>query len=96
MGVVGRHPEIGVRVVLERPHAGGPPWKYTGEAATRDACFSVAAMLAADGGVTVDLQPGAPAGLADKVRLIIRTGWKHSGEQGTHPPRRLVRWRVDR
>lgn len=96
MAIVGGHPESGVRVVVERPHAEGPPWQYTGEAATRDARFVVSARLDADGVVTVDLQPGAPAGLADKVRLIVRAGWKHAGDQGAAPPRRLVRWRADR
>jgi hypothetical protein len=95
MAIVGQHPETGVRLVVERPHAQGPPWRYAGEAATQNASFRLTARLDADGAVTIELQPGAPAGLADKVRLIVRAAWRHAGEDGAAPPRRLVRWRAD-
>jgi hypothetical protein len=96
MPVVGHHPESGVRVVVERPRAGGPPWRYEGEAVTENARFRVAATADAAGVVTIELQGEAPAGLADKVRLMVRTAWKHARENDSPPPRRLVRWRPER
>jgi hypothetical protein len=58
--------------------------------------FAVAATVASDGGVTVDLDAAAPAGLAERVRLILRAAWRHAGDDGSPPPRRIVRWRADR
>ena len=40
MPIVGDHPESGVRFVLERPRAGGPPFQYEGAAFTPDARFA--------------------------------------------------------
>jgi hypothetical protein len=99
MAIVGHHPENGVRLVVERSRAGepdGPPWCYTGEAATQNASFRLTALLDANGAVTIELQPGAPAAVADKVRLIVRAAWKHADEEGIPPPRRIVRWRAER
>ena len=95
MGIVGPRPERGVRVELERPE-GGPPWAYRGEAVTPVDTHAVAATIAAEGEVAVDVGPGAPAGLAERVRLILRAAWKHACEDGAPPPRRIVRWRGDR
>jgi hypothetical protein len=94
MAIVGRFPESGVRVVVERPHAGGPPWRYEGEAATRSGRFRLAATLDADGALSVELYPDAPAGIADKVRLIIRAAWRRAREDQMAPPLRLARWRA--
>ena len=96
MGIVGNHPETGVRIDVQRPGAGGPPWRYEGEAITPSQRFQVAALVAEDGAVSVELQSGAPAGLAEKARLLVRTAWKHAREDETTPPRRIVRWRADR
>ena len=70
MGIVGHHPETGVRIDVERPQAEGPPWRYEGEAVTPSARFRVAASVAGDGAVTVELQQGAPAGLAEQARRV--------------------------
>jgi hypothetical protein len=58
--------------------------------------FALAATITNDGGVTVDLDAAAPPGLAERVRLILRTAWRHAGDEGSAPPRRIVRWRADR
>jgi hypothetical protein len=96
MAIVGHLLESGARVIVERPRAGGPPWRYDGEAVTQGACFRLAVTLDADGGVTVGLQPEAPAGLEDKVRLIVRAAWRHARQDEMAPPRRIARWRADR
>ena len=96
MGIVGHRPETGVRIDVERGRAGGPPWRYEGEVLTPSERFGVAAILGEDGTASVELQGGAPAGLAEKARLLVRTAWKHSREEDAAPPRRIVRWRADR
>jgi hypothetical protein len=103
MGITGDHPESGVRVDVERPRDGGPPWRYEGEAATAQERYPMSAVVAADGTVEVTLGPSGapapatpssgPAELREKVRLILRSAWKHGHEDGTAPPRRIVRWR---
>jgi hypothetical protein len=95
VGIVGGHPESGVRVDMARPMEGGPPWRYEGEAKTPRATFRLTAEVSAEGTVSVDLPPGAPPGLADKVRLVARAVWKHAREDDIPPPRRIVRWRAD-
>jgi hypothetical protein len=96
MGIVGSRPDSGVRIDLERPIDGGPPWPYRGEAATPGERFSIAATVSADGEVEVDVPPGAPADLGERVRRVVRSAWKHAQEDGLPPPRRLQRWRADR
>jgi hypothetical protein len=95
MGIVGGHPETGVRVEAERPE-GGPPWLYRGEAVTPSERLALQASVADDGTVIVELQGDTPASLRDRVRLILRTAWKHARDDGQPPPRRIVRWRADR
>ena len=96
MGIVGSHPETGVRLDVERLSSEGPPWRYEGEAVTPSARFRVAASVAVDGAVLVELQRGAPPALAEKARLIVRSVCKHAKEDDVSPPRRIVRWRADR
>jgi hypothetical protein len=105
VGIVGDRPESGVRIALERPAHGGPPWSYAGEAVTPEARFALSAVIAADGTVAIELQlqpqlepqlRDAPAALVEKVRLLVRAAWKHAHEDGAPPPRRIVRWRADR
>ncbi|HZU81959.1 MAG TPA: hypothetical protein VE987_03535 [Polyangiaceae bacterium] len=95
MSIVGDRPETGVRVVVERPAGGGPPWRYEGEAVTAGGRFPLAATIDAQGQVTVAVQPGAPDGLAAKARLILRAAYKHAADDASPPPRRLARWRSD-
>ncbi len=96
MAIVGQHPDHGVRIVLERQVQGGPPWRYVGDAKIEDASFGVTALLGEDGAVTVDLFGDAPGDLAERVRLIVRSAWKHTRSEGLDPPRRISRWRGDR
>ena len=95
MSVVGPLQESGLRVVAERSRGQGPPWRYEGEVTTPSARFVLTAVLSADGGLTVTIEPPPPAGLVDRVRLILRTAWKHARENETEPPRRVGRWRAE-
>jgi len=95
VGIVGDRPESGVRIDLARPVEGGPPWRYEGEATTERERFPLTAVVSADGNVVVDVSPGSPVGLADKVRLLARSAWRHAREDDLPPPRRIVRWRAN-
>jgi hypothetical protein len=109
MPIVGPRPESGVRIDVERPLSrarpqgaraqtsteGGPPWHYTGHAATPDASFALEATLGEDGSAEVRLPPEAPAGLDEKVRLLLRAAFKHAQGEEMAPPRRIVRWRPE-
>jgi hypothetical protein len=96
MGIVGHHPETGVRLDLQRAREEGPPWHYVGEAVTPASRFAVAADMAEDGSVEIDLEPGAPSSLGEKVRLLLRAAWRHAEDEEAQPPRHIVRWRPDR
>ncbi len=95
MRIVGEHPETGVRIAVTRPPAGGPPWRYEGEAVTADARLRLEATVSADGHVVVTLPPGAPAAIAERTRLLLRAAWKHAEGEALPPPRHIVRWRPD-
>lgn len=95
MSIVGEQVDGGLRVVAERPRTQGPPWRYEGEAAVPSARFRLVATLEADGSVEVEVDAEAPAGLAEKVRLIVRTAWRRAREDGLSPPPRISRWRGD-
>jgi hypothetical protein len=104
MGIVGRYPERGIRIDVERTADGGPPWRYRGEAATSGDRFTIEATVSGDGNVAVDVSGearqklGAELGveLAEKVRRVLRAAWKHAEADGRPPPRRIQRWRADR
>jgi len=88
MGIVGDHPETGVRFVLERTADG-----YAGTAFLPDAArHALVARVAPDGTVTVEGE--APADVREKARLLVRTVLRHAASEGTDPPRRIVRWRA--
>ena len=95
MAIAGSHPESGVRVNIERPLEGGPPWNYQGEAVTPSASYRVTATVAADGQIDVVLAADAPKGLADKTLRVLRATWKRAQAEGMPPPRHVVRWRPD-
>ncbi|MGD0679607.1 MAG: hypothetical protein ABSC94_29820 [Polyangiaceae bacterium] len=95
MGVVGQHPETGLRVEMDRPEMAAP-WEYHGEAVTPSARWPLLVTVSAEGLVTVVLSTEAPAGLSERVRLLMRAAWKHGKDEGQPPPRRIVRWRADR
>lgn len=96
MPIVGPRPESGIRVDVERPLSpAGPPWHYTGHVATPEASHALEATLAEDGSADVSLPADAPAGLDEKVRLLLRAAFKHAQGEGRPPPRRIVRWRPE-
>jgi hypothetical protein len=96
MGIVGPRPESGVRIDLERPAAGGPPWRYDGTIATPTAEFSLRARVTEEGAVAIEAppEPALPAGVEQKAKLLLRAVWKHADADGAPPPRRIVRWRA--
>jgi hypothetical protein len=96
MTIVGEYPESGVRVEVERPVTGGPPWRYHGEAVTPTARFSLHLLAQEDGSVTVELADGAPPELSEKTRLMLRAVCRHAVKDDAVPPRRIVRWRPNR
>jgi len=95
MGIVGDVPDTGIRIEVERPRDGGPPWQYAGAVITPEARFAVSATVSSEGDVAVELAPNAPEGLARRARRLLRSAWKHARADNTAPPRRVVRWRAD-
>ena len=95
LGIVGDRPESGLRIEVERPSGGRAPWRYAGEAVTPGERFRIEACVEAGGTVTVRVLDGAPAGLTERVRLLLRAAVRHAHDEGTDPPRRIVRWRAD-
>ena len=95
MAIVGRDLENGVRVAVERRPGEGPQWEYAGEVTSKAKRFAVAAKVDANGAVALEMKPEPPDGLADKVRLIVRSAWRHAAHDGVAPPRRIARWRAD-
>jgi hypothetical protein len=97
MGIVGERPESGVRITVERPRDGGPPWRYEGMASTPAEAFAITAMIDEGGEVTVAVDARAPPDLAEKVRLMLRAVVRQAKVDGDGAPaRKVVRWRPDR
>ncbi len=103
MTALAQTPESGFRLEIERPRSGGPPWTYEGAAVTPEATFPVRVVLAIDGDVVVELssarlspRQAPPAPLADSLRRIVRTAYRHARDEELQapPPRRIVRWRA--
>jgi hypothetical protein len=91
MGIIGERPESGLRIDIERPRDGGPPWRYDGTASTTDAKYAMRATVEENGDVAIE--SNAPEDVAEKARLIIRTAYKHARSEDEPPPRRIQRWR---
>lgn len=102
MPIIGERPETGVRIAIERPREGGPPWAYAGTAALPDVTFPVRAVVseAGDVDVVVGASPGSgsapPPDLAEKIRLIVRTVYRQASSDGEPPAFRVVRWRGEK
>ena len=92
MAIASDRPESGVRIAIERPRDGGPPWKYEGAAHTPDASTPIRVVVHEDGMVDVE----APPALTEKIRLIVRTAWKQAKSDDEAPARRIVRWRGEK
>jgi hypothetical protein len=102
MPVVGDHPESGVRFVLERPRDPSPPWRYRGDAFTKDARVALEVLVTEGGEVRVGAPSNAPASaevppsMAEKARLLFRALHKQAKDSGDGaPPRKVVRWRSE-
>jgi hypothetical protein len=103
VAIVGERPLTGVRIAIERPREGGPPWNYAGSAFLPDASFSAQVTVSEAGEVEVVLAGVAgkggeapPTDLAEKIRLIVRTIYKQAKSDGEPPAFRIVRWRADK
>lgn len=103
MAIAGHHPETGVRLVLERPRHGNPPWRYEGEAYSPTDRYPMRATVDADGVVRVEIEGCKDTQIADKATFILRAAYRHAqGEaSASHmdrapPPRRIVRWRGEK
>jgi hypothetical protein len=105
VAIVGERPQTGVRIAIERPREGGPPWCYSGTAFVPDAGFPVEVTVSVEGEVEVALRPSAegdgspshpPSDLAEKIRLIVRTAYRQAKSDGEPPAFRIVRWRADK
>jgi hypothetical protein len=99
VAIIGERPETGVRIAIERPREGGPPWSYAGAAVLPDASYPLLVTVSAEGEVGVELAVtaegvAAPADLAEKVRLIVRTVYRQAKADDEAPAWRIVRWRA--
>lgn len=97
MPIVSDHPDHGLRIAIERPAVGGPPWLYVGAAFTHTERFELRVTVHESAEVSVDVPKGAPSDLAEKVRLIVRTVAKQAKSEGIFAPaRKIVRWRGEK
>ena len=88
-----------MRIAIERPREGGPPWSYAGAAVLPQASHPVQVTVSEAGEVGVALAPAAdgsapPGDLAEKVRLIVRTVYRQAKSDDEPPAWRIVRWRA--
>ncbi len=99
MAIIGERPETGVRIAIERPREGGPPWSYAGAAVLPEASYPVRVTVTEAGDVGVELSAATvgaapPGDLAEKVRLIVRTVFRQAKSDDEPPAWRIVRWRA--
>ena len=94
MGIAGERPESGIRIAIERPRDGGPPWIYEGAVHEPNASHPLKVTVTEDG--TVDVELAAGEDLAEKVRLLVRTAYRQAKSDDEAPARRIVRWRGDK
>jgi hypothetical protein len=99
VAILGERPETGVRIAVERPREGGPPWSYAGAAVLPEASYPVRVVVSETGEVGVELAVSAdgaapPADLAEKLRLIVRTVYRQARTDNEPPAWRIVRWRA--
>ena len=91
MPIIGDHPEVGIRFVLDRGPE-GPPYLYEGAAFTPDQRFALRIAVETDG--TVKVESDAPPDVREKARLMVRTMVRHAKDEEGAPPRRIMRWRA--
>lgn len=100
--IAGDTPESGVRIQIEREKSReAAPWAYSGAAHLPHASYPAEVTVSAEGEVAVTLLPAAdgseaPADLAEKVRLIVRTVYRQAKADDEPPAWRIVRWRGEK
>jgi hypothetical protein len=94
--VVGKNEGAGVRVSIERPTLGGPPWTYTARIETKSAELILQATLTREGEVLIE-NVGAHPGPEERVRLLLRAAFRQMvAREQRAPARKIVRWRAER
>jgi hypothetical protein len=93
MSIVGKNPESGMRLMIERAREEGPPWAYEGAAYTSRSTHALRVRVEADGAVVVEGDEGMPADLAQRTRQMVRTAYKHAQDAKEPPPRQIHRWK---
>lgn len=97
MAIVSDHPDHGLRIAIERPAVGGPPWHYKGAAFTKETSYQLKVTVLDAEEVRVEAEDRAPDDLAEKVRLIVRAALKQAKSEGiSAPARKIVRWRGEK
>ncbi len=93
MSIVGRNPESGMRLMLERPREGGPPWKYEGAVYTPTSSHPMRVEVSSDGTVEIEVEDLTSRGLIQRAKQMVRAAYKHAADQNQAPPREIQRWR---
>jgi hypothetical protein len=93
MGIVGRNPESGMRLMLERPREGGPPWIYEGAVFTPSSNHPLRVVVSSDGTVEIEVEDVTSRGLIQRAKQMVRAAYKHAADQQQAPPRQIQRWR---
>src|SRR5579871_5112027 len=93
MSIVGRNPESGMRLMIERPREEGPPWAYEGAAYTPRTTHPLRVLVQADGVVDVEAGADMPADLVQRTRQMVRAAYKHAQDAAEPPPRQIHRWK---
>jgi hypothetical protein len=95
MGIVGDHPEAGIRFDLTR-QTRSAPWVYAGSAFTSDVVHPLSGSIDAAGVVVIAEEGKLPKEVAQRLTLLLRTTWKRvlAERPDGLMPRRLHRWRA--
>lgn len=94
MPITGSHPEKGIRIELTLGKDAANCDCYSGRIVTPEDEFAFAAAISESGEVTVTSI--APADLAEKTRLVVRTAVRHAAAEKSPLPRLIMRWRGDK
>jgi hypothetical protein len=93
MSIVGRNPESGIRLMIERVREEGPPWAYEGAAYTPRSTHPLRVVVQADGVVVVEVDDALPSDLVQRMRQMVRAAYKHAHDAQQPPPRQIHRWK---
>ncbi len=94
MPIVGGLPQSGFRIDLQRSENNeGGTWLYRGTVTT--SLEIMPAELQIDGGGQVTITTNMTDELRERIRLLIRSIWRHAEGEKRPPPRRIQRWRPE-